>query len=301
MNSWKAFYASCWLLECFLCKKLLRCLKRCSKKSESVGESSGEYGGWGTLSQPLLKGLGFVQLLKCWLCKLQSEVVVENWAPSADHCQLQALQFPVYLIGLLSMLLRCNSFPGDSGGCNGSDGQQTTSDHDLFFFFWFKFGFGKCFGASSWSSHWAGHLWYSYTVHFLSHITIQSRNEWFVVMQNKRRWHFKSMIFWFAVSSCVHACQVTSVVSNSAILWTVAHQAPLFMGFSRQEYWSGLPCYPPGDISDPGVESSSLMSSALAGGFFTASATWDPLNSFFTFPICFKCLWPCWVLWQLLM
>ena len=144
MNSWKAFYASCWLLECFLCKKLLRCLKRCSKKSESVGESSGEYGGWGTLSQPLLKGLGFVQLLKCWLCKLQSEVVVENWAPSADHCQLQALQFPVYLIGLLSMLLRCNSFPGDSGGCNGSDGQQTTSDHDLFFFF-----FGSCLGLES--------------------------------------------------------------------------------------------------------------------------------------------------------
>ena len=39
--------------------------------------------------------------------------------------------------------------------------------------------------------------------------------------------------------------------------WTVAHQAPLSMGFSRQEYWSGLPCPPPGDLSNPGVEPAS--------------------------------------------
>ena len=37
-------------------------------------------------------------------------------------------------------------------------------------------------------------------------------------------------------------------------LWTVAHQAPLSMGFSRQEYWSELPCSPPGDLPDPGIE-----------------------------------------------
>ena len=40
-------------------------------------------------------------------------------------------------------------------------------------------------------------------------------------------------------------------------LWTVALQAPLFMGFSRQEYWSGLPFPPPGDLPDPGIESTS--------------------------------------------
>ena len=51
-------------------------------------------------------------------------------------------------------------------------------------------------------------------------------------------------------------------------------QAPLSMGFSRQEYWSGLPCPPPGDLPDPGIEPTSLMSPALAGGFFTNSATW---------------------------
>ena len=47
-------------------------------------------------------------------------------------------------------------------------------------------------------------------------------------------------------------------------LWTVAPQAPLSLGFSRQEYWSGLPCPPPGDLPDPGVEPASLMSPELA-------------------------------------
>ena len=47
---------------------------------------------------------------------------------------------------------------------------------------------------------------------------------------------------------------------------TVAHQAPMSMGFSRQEYWSGLPFPSPGDLPDPGIKPGS---SALAGGFFT--------------------------------
>ena len=50
-----------------------------------------------------------------------------------------------------------------------------------------------------------------------------------------------------------------------AILWTVARQAPLSVGFSRQEYWSELPCLPPDDLSDPGIEPESLVSPALAG------------------------------------
>ena len=57
--------------------------------------------------------------------------------------------------------------------------------------------------------------------------------------------------------------------------WTVAHQSPLPMGFSRQEYWSGLPCPPPGALPYPGIESASFMSPALAGGFFTTNATWE--------------------------
>ena len=55
----------------------------------------------------------------------------------------------------------------------------------------------------------------------------------------------------------------------------LARQAPLSMGFSRQDYWSGLPCPPPGNLSYPGVKPESLMSPALAGGFFTTSDTWE--------------------------
>ena len=57
--------------------------------------------------------------------------------------------------------------------------------------------------------------------------------------------------------------------------WTLAHQAPLSMGFSRQEYQSGLPCPPPGKLPNPGIEPKALPSPALAGRFFTTSATWE--------------------------
>ena len=51
------------------------------------------------------------------------------------------------------------------------------------------------------------------------------------------------------------------------------------MGFSRQEYWSGLPCPLPGDLPNPGIKPVSLMSPALAGEFFTTSATWEVHDS----------------------
>ena len=54
-------------------------------------------------------------------------------------------------------------------------------------------------------------------------------------------------------------------MSDSAILWTVAFQAPPSMGFSRQEYWSGLLQHPPGDLPDPGIEPPPLTSPTLAG------------------------------------
>ena len=57
--------------------------------------------------------------------------------------------------------------------------------------------------------------------------------------------------------------------------WTVAYQAPLPMGFSRQEYWMGLPFPSPGDLPDPGIELVSLVSPGLAGRFFTHWATWE--------------------------
>ena len=58
--------------------------------------------------------------------------------------------------------------------------------------------------------------------------------------------------------ACVLIASVASVVSDAATSWTAAHQAPLSMGFSRQGYWSGLPCPPPGDLPNPGVKPESL-------------------------------------------
>ena len=54
----------------------------------------------------------FVQLLKCWMCDMRPGAAVENWAFSVDQCQVQALQFWVHLIDLLSILLRHNVFAG---------------------------------------------------------------------------------------------------------------------------------------------------------------------------------------------
>ena len=60
---------------------------------------------------------------------------------------------------------------------------------------------------------------------------------------------FKTLNFWH---TCVLSC--FSCVQLFATPWTEVHQAPLSMGFSRQEYWSGLPSPPPGDLPDPGIE-----------------------------------------------
>ena len=66
----------------------------------------------------------------------------------------------------------------------------------------------------------------------------------------------------------VCACMCASRFSHIqlvATLWTTAGQAPLSMGFSRPEYWGGLPFPPPGDLPDPGIEPTSIVSPALAG------------------------------------
>ena len=67
-------------------------------------------------------------------------------------------------------------------------------------------------------------------------------------------------LFRMLFSHWVCLCAVASVMSDSVTPWTAARQAPLSTGFSRQEYWSGLPCPPPGDLPDPGMEPESLMS-----------------------------------------
>ena len=66
-----------------------------------------------------------------------------------------------------------------------------------------------------------------------------------------------------------------SRVRLAATVWAVTCQAPLSMGFFRQEYWSVLSCPPPGDLPNLGIEAMSLMSPALVGRFFTTSTTWE--------------------------
>ena len=57
------------------------------------------------------------------------------------------------------------------------------------------------------------------------------------------------------------------------------------MGFSREEYWSALPCSPSGDLPDPGIEPESLVSPALGGRFFTTGATWEaPKDGYYDIP-----------------
>ena len=76
-------------------------------------------------------------------------------------------------------------------------------------------------------------------------------------------------------SGCVYVCKVASVVSDSATPWTIARQAPLSMGFSRQEYWNELPCPPPGDLPNPGIEPRSPV---LQADSLPAELPAEPLN-----------------------
>ena len=62
-----------------------------------------------------------------------------------------------------------------------------------------------------------------------------------------------------------------------ATLWTIDCQAPLSLGFSRQEYWSGLPCHPSKDLPNPGIEPVSLTSPALVDIFFTTEPPGKPI------------------------
>ena len=65
------------------------------------------------------------------------------------------------------------------------------------------------------------------------------------------------------------ACLVTQSFQLSVTPWTIVHQASLSMGFSRQRHWTGLPCLPPKDLPNPGIETASPVAAALAVGFFS--------------------------------
>ena len=82
-----------------------------------------------------------------------------------------------------------------------------------------------------------------------------------------------NFVFWCCLM-CMCMLSRFSHVRVFATLWTVSQQAPLTMGFSRQEYWSKLPCLPLGDFPNPGIKPMSLTSPILSGGFFTISTTY---------------------------
>ena len=77
------------------------------------------------------------------------------------------------------------------------------------------------------------------------------------------------------MNSTCRCAQSLSRVQLSVTPWTIADQAPLSMGFPRQEYWSGLPFPSLGDLPDPGIEP---VSTALADGFFTTEPPGKPNN-----------------------
>ena len=92
-------------------------------------------------------------------------------------------------------------------------------------------------------------------------------------------WKLNEMIMQIIQHPVWHTvCAVLGHISCAQLfvtLWTIAHQVPQSMGFSRQEYWSWLPFPTPGELPDPRIESTSLISPVLAG--ITASGTWETL------------------------
>ena len=100
-------------------------------------------------------------------------------------------------------------------------------------------------------------------------------------MNYKKKNHFPYSRSCTSINVSLYVWSVLSHFSRVwlfATPWTVACQASLSMGFSRQEYWSGLLCPSPGDLPDPGIELTSLTSPASVGGFFTISTTWEALT-----------------------
>ena len=110
--------------------------------------------------------------------------------------------------------------------------------------------------------------WFSSKIPHLTGTTIPSSTQ-------SRNWVVNLYILCsFLHSTCVLSC--SSRVRPCATQWTVSCQTPLSMGFSRQEYWNGLPCPPPGDLPDPRIEPASPASHALQAILLTAESLGKP-------------------------
>ena len=116
-----------------------------------------------------------------------------------------------------------------------------------------------------------------YTVEFW---TVYISNGWWITLQ-RVKW-----IFIWSLLTCACMLSHFSHVQLFATPWTVAHQAPLSIGFSKQEYWSGLTFPSPGDLPNQGIQPMSLISLELAGGFFTTSTNWEARTLVNVIPNC---------------
>ena len=154
---------------------------------EVVGERSGEYGEMRQNSSPICS-TSEVLVVQCAVKHCYAEELGPFcWAmPAAGVAVFDAThRFAEHTIQMKWLLW-------DSERCSGSDWQQIT-------FFWCKFGFGKCFEASSQSNHLAGHHQLSYKIHFFSHITVRLRNG--LLLHRIREDNTLKWNFWFVVSS----------------------------------------------------------------------------------------------------
>ena len=111
--------------------------------------------------------------------------------------------------------------------------------------------------------------------------SVQSFKNVLIMLASKGNSFGSPATLWRLLQLCPTLCDLVDV----------ARQAPLFIGFSRQEYWGALPCPLPGDHPNPGTEPSSLVSPALAGGLFTTSTAWEARISVHLWPMCL----PVWV------
>ena len=98
-----------------------------------------------------------------------------------------------------------------------------------------------------------------------------------ILIHTMKEIHIATPIPTLSFCVCVCVC-VFSCVQLFVTLWMVGHQAPLFMRFSRQEYWSGLPFLSPVDLPDPGIELVSLQNPVCLGKFFTTVPPGKPME-----------------------
>jgi len=104
----------------------------------------------------------------------------------------------------------------------------------------------------------------------------KTNNTEYAIMNSKKRGGNYTYVCARVLSYMYMCVLVCSVVSDSATPWTVAHQAPPSAEFFRQEFWSGLPFPPPGDLPGPGIKPVTLSSPALASRFFTTTPPGKP-------------------------